>query len=410
MTFMRSMRGLTQWLAPSRGANAEIFAFRDLIRDRLAHEPYPRGYVVSARWQQIIDNAMESVAAMKVRQIVLFGMTMFDVGLPPANVQHLRASRGKYDAIHPELASIGESDLTPAEAVADCGTVTYSHTLDQAFSYYHYIVAGLGGTIVPHVLEIGSGYGRFVRVLRLAGRAQRFTLVDLPQSLLFAFAFLRLQFPKARMKIIESPADVYPAMERDFDFVFCPVQFVDALAPANVDLLVNTYSFGEMPQGCVDHLMGCIHATLRPQYFYSLNSIFTNKNRHFDIGYLGEGNEIVLNLEPEWWPMTFDIANSVDAGSWRSTGSTVLKRVDVTRGRLVADLLAAAAGVEETSDAWLGFMYFAALWCADDSIVDKFLAGLRARQHRDGFDSMPSYSFDAIGEVAFLRRRGVVAH
>jgi putative sugar O-methyltransferase len=407
---MRSMRGLAQWLAPSRVANAEIFAFRDLIRDRLAHEPYPSGYVVSARWQQIIDNAMDSVAAMDVRRITLFGMTMFDVGLPQANVQHLRASRAKYDTMHPELASIGESNLTPAEAVADCGAVTFSHTLDQAFSYYHYIVEGIGVALVPHVLEIGSGYGRFVRVLRLAGRAQRFTLVDLPQSLLFAFAFLRQQFPQAAMKIVKSRADIYPAMEQDFDFVFCPVQFVDTLVPANVDLLVNTYSLGEMPQGCVDHLMGCIHANLQPRYFYSLNSIFTNKNLHFDIGYLGEGNEIVLNLEPEWWPMTFEIVNSVDAGSWRSTVSTVLKRADATRDRLVADLLAAASSLEEGSDGWLGFMYFAALWCAEDGIVDRFLAGLRARQHRDGFDGVPSYSFAAIGEVAFLRRRRAAAN
>jgi putative sugar O-methyltransferase len=405
MTFTQSI------VAPSPAANAEILAFRDLVRDRLAHEPYPNGYVVSTRWQQIIDRAMESIVAMDPRQIALFGMSAhFDVGLPPADVEYLRSSRARYDAMHPELAAIGESKLAPAEAVTDCGAVSFSHTLDQAFSYYHYIVEGIGAAPVPHVVDIGSGYGRFVRVLRLAGRAQRFTLVDLPQSLLFAFAFLRLHFPGAAMKIVKSRADVYPAMERDYDFVFCPVQFIDVLAPAAVDLLVNTYSFGEMQQECVNHFMGCIHANLKPRYFYSLNSMFTNKNLHFDIGYLGEGNEIVLNLGPEWWPITFEIVNSVDAGSWRSTVSTVLKRINTTRDRLVADLLAAASTREATSDAWLGFMYLAALWCAEEVIVNKFIDGLRARQQADGFDTSPTYSFDAVGEVAFLRRRCAAGH
>jgi hypothetical protein len=256
-------------------------------------------------------------------------------------------------------------------------------------------------------MEIGSGYGRFIRVLWMAGRAQRVTLVDLPQSLIFAFAFLRLHFPDASMKIVKSRQDIYRAMERDHDFVFCPVQFAEDLRPASVDLLINTYSLGEMPQGSVNHLMRLINANLTPAYFFSLNSMFTNKNLHFDIGYLGEGNEVVLNLDPEWWPSTFEIVNSVDAGLWRSTVSTVLRRVDTGRERLVADLVAAASILRDTSDRWLGNMYFAALWSGDSTIVGGFLDALRARQHADGFDSTATYSFDAIGEVAFLRRRAL---
>ena len=95
----------------------------------------------------------------------------------------------------------------------------------------------------------------------------------------------------------------------------------------------------------------------------------------------------------------------MDAGAWRSTVSTVLKRVETTRDQLVADLVAAASTLERTSDVWLAYMYFAALWSAKQTIVCEFLDALRARQHADGFDSTPSYSFDAIGEVAFLRRQ-----
>ena len=294
VAFMQSMRGLTRWLAPSWIANAEILAFRDLVNEDLAHQPYPEGYVVSTRWQEISNLVLQSTAPMNGKEIALYGMTQFDVGFHPANVDYLRGSRSRYVAMYPELSLVGESKMVPAKAVANCGTVLFSHSLEQAFSYYHYVVKGIGVARLPHVVEIGGGYGRFVRVLRLAGRARRFTLVDLPQSLIFAFAFLRLHFPRAVMKIVESRADIYPAMERDYDFVFCPVQFAEALTPGSVDLLINTYSLGEMPQGCVNHLMDLIHAKLKPAYFYSFNSMFTNKNLHFDIGYLDEGNEAVL--------------------------------------------------------------------------------------------------------------------
>lgn len=404
---MRSVRRLVRWLASSlmaKRANDKILKFRDAVRDDLVHQPYPRSYLISARWQEIIDLAMRTIAPMNGQQIAMYGMTQFDVGPVPAQINYLRSARSKYLVMHPELGSVGESNLMPEAAVADCGTVLFSHSLEQAFSYYHNLVEGIGAAVVPHVVEIGSGYGRLIRVLQMAGRAKRFTLVDLPQSLIFAFAFLQLNFPNAAMKVIKSRQDIYPLMELDHDFVFCPVQFADDLKPASVDLLINTYSLGEMPQGSVDHLMRVIHTILKPTHFFSLNSMFTNKNLHFDIGYLGEGNEVVLNLSPEWWPITFEITNSVDAGSWRSTVSTVLKRVDTTRERLIADLVAAASTLENTTDRWLGYMYFAALWSADRVIVGRFLNALRARQHLDRFDSTPAYSFDAIGEVAFLRR------
>jgi hypothetical protein len=73
--------------------------------------------------------------------------------------------------------------------------------------------------------------------------------------------------------------------------------------------------------------------------------------------------------------------------------------------RLVADLIRASAGVERGSDAWLGFMYLAALWATEPGVIDTFLAALRDRQHFDGLDTAPSYSFESIGEVIFLRRR-----
>jgi hypothetical protein len=50
-------------------------------------------------------------------------------------------------------------------------------------------------------------------------------------------------------------------------------------------------------------------------------------------------------------------------------------------------------------------MYLAALWAGDRATIVLFLDGLRSRQTADGFDRFPSYVFESIGEVSFLRRR-----
>jgi len=381
--------------------------FRDLVLDDLQKLPYPPGYVVSTRWAEIIDHAMRAVAEAKdPSEIALFGMHLFDVGLLPADVNWLRGSRARYNQWHSELSAISESALAPPNSIVGIDGVTFSHSLEQAFSYYRGLVAGIGNDHPDVVIEIGSGYGRFVRVLRLAGRSRHFILVDLPGSLLFAFAYLRLHFPDAKMHLVRSPADAYPDMATDFDFIFCPVQYLHHLRPRNVDLLVNTYSLGEMQQGCVDHIMKCIHANLKPRYFYSFNVIFTNKNLHFDTsGNTGEGCDIVLKLDPEWWPETFDLVKTTDNDNWRFTANTVLKRVNTSPAQLVSDLIGAANNEQLNSDRWLGFMYFAALWTSDPKLIERFLEGLRTRQAVDHFTDAPSYDFEAAGEVRFLRHR-----
>ena len=311
---------LSRRLGPARDKNSEeILRMRDLVLGRLAREPYPSGYCVSTRWQDLVDELLTRAARTNdVRRIASLGLVFFDVGLPVADVDHLLKSRANYVSKHPELALIEESDLAPQNSVTDCGGARFSHSLEQAFSYYDGLVAGIGAAPLHHVVEIGSGYGRFIRVLRLAGRARHFTLVDLPQSLLIAFAFLRLHFPDASMRVIESRDDIYPGMERDFEFLFCPVQFIAALRPTTIDLIVITYSLGEMQQGCIDYLMQSISA-MRPGYFYSLNSAFTDKKLHFDLGHLAEGSEIVLKLQPMWWPRTFGLHQSLDDGISRTT-------------------------------------------------------------------------------------------
>jgi hypothetical protein len=137
-----------------------------------------------------------------------------------------------------------------------------------------------------------------------------------------------------------------------------------------------------------------------------MNTIFVDKNLHFaESGGTGEGNQIVLKLEPVWWPKTFQLQKRRENDSWRWEAATLLQRVSEPPDQLVADLIAAAAPLDGGPDQWLGHMFLAAMWTLDAKVVEDFLDGLRNRQITEGFDQTALYKFEAIGEVQFLRQR-----
>ena len=49
------------------------------------------------------------------------------------------------------------------------------------------------------ILELGSGYGGMARVLSLYRPDAKFTLIDLPESLFFAYIYLKMNFPEKRI-------------------------------------------------------------------------------------------------------------------------------------------------------------------------------------------------------------------
>jgi hypothetical protein len=189
------------------------------------------------------------------------------------------------------------------------------------------------------------------------------------------------------------------------------VQLLHHLRPAKVDLVVNTYSLGEMQQGCVDHIMMQVDVHLRPRFLYSYNTMFTDKNLHYaESGNIGEGSDVVLNLQPQWWPVSFKLWNdTMDNGAWRSTVNTVLRRVTTPVEELTGQLMAAADASSSLSDERLGYLYFAVLGTHDPAVREQLFSVIRERHIADGFQLGRGYDFNAIGEVKFLRRSDVSA-
>ena len=121
------------------------------------------------------------------------------------------------------------------------------------------------------VLEIGPGFGGLARVLRGLAPASRFVLVDLPDSLAFAYVYLRLHFPEARVVFVTSPSESIVELRREADFLLLPSNLLSLLHGEHFDLAINIASWGEMTQTGVNRYLGFLEQEADIGYLYSIN-------------------------------------------------------------------------------------------------------------------------------------------
>jgi putative sugar O-methyltransferase len=394
------MGGATVWSRWFESRRSDALEFADLVRKELVHRPYPTGYVVNKRWQGTVRDTMRRTETVSsVKQLALIGMNCGGYDFARERVTrertlYLRECRARFVGRNPELARIGESPLAEPYSVIKVDDVMFSSQMDQAFQFYEDIKSAVPLESVKTIVEVGGGYGRLARILHLLDPSRCYVMVDLPESLMFAYAFIRGNFPDISLKLFGGT----PFDPHQHQFVFCPIQDFARLA-VPTDLFINTHSLAEMNQSCVNHVIDCVE-TLKPRYLFSLNLLFTDKGVHEDSGgYDGEANETCLPLQPNWWPERFVLTSDASGPHPRITGSVVLRRVSMPLEDLVNQLSAAA---ESAPVKRIGFLYFAALWSRDPARIAKFLAELRQTYQRPEFQSC---DVEKAGEVIFLRRQ-----
>ena len=375
-------------------AQRDVLKFADLAGE-MARLPYPDGYVVSKRWRVRLDEAINRAGRSSLA-LARLSLELFDVALEtvgPERAAWFKQSRAGFISKYPELAALGESAIHPREGVAEIDGITFSAKMEQAFSYYADIKSAIGSLdSIKTIVEVGAGYGRMARIMKLLDPSRCYVLVDLPEALVFSYAFLRKNFPQARLAVFDGTATDPRA-----DFVFCPVQLLRHLELGSVDLFINTYSLAEMRQACVDYIVGCVENVVRPRYLFSLNMAFTDKSQHFDTGGLdGEANDTCLPVSPMWWPERFVLIPDLVPPE-RITASVVLRQVSLSRDDLVRGLLEASSA---DSPHRLGQLYLATLWSRSPDLVDRFRTELRDFYARSGFSSE---RFEHIGELMRLR-------
>jgi putative sugar O-methyltransferase len=121
------------------------------------------------------------------------------------------------------------------------------------------------------VVELGGGLGHLARTMRLLGYTRSHVIVDLPETLVFSFCFLSLNFPQARMLLVKDEESARSLAAGGYDFAFVPALFAEAVLSRKYDLFVNTASLGEMRNEVVRHWMDFFQNRLDVRYLYTLN-------------------------------------------------------------------------------------------------------------------------------------------
>ncbi len=221
------------------------------------------------------------------------------------------------------------------------------------------------------VLEIGPGFGGLARLLKLLWPDATFCLVDLPESLIFAYVYLSLAFPTARIVFADSPDAVAAAEE--YDFLLVPTAFLESLAGRQFDLAINIASLGEMTQAAVDRYMQFLQSDLTVDFLYSINQFgHFSPERTAGTGRRLEGNDLcreALRLDRHWQLREWDLHGEngfVQIDPLMAPMLEVLLRrwpaamQDNADDRIAGDLMAAAAGRVDRDGSWHRMMWEAA--------------------------------------------------
>ncbi|MBL8689964.1 MAG: putative sugar O-methyltransferase [Rhodospirillaceae bacterium] len=204
-------------------------------------------------------------------------------------------------------------------------------------------------TYVParemRVLELGGGLGHLSRTLRLLGVAKRYVIVDLFETLVFSYCFLRLNFPDCSFHFVTSEEEKAADL-RNFDFVFVPTAFTKILEGESFDLFANTASMGEMQNEAIRFWMDFIQNRISVRYLFTLNRFLNliDPNEHH---WRWEENEASVLYDARWRILSWDLEPRFIRCPYVDSVSSRAVKIVAERGRPV-DAVADRAAVEAT--------------------------------------------------------------
>lgn len=150
---------------------------------------------------------------------------------------------------------------------------------------------------IKSVLELGGGTGHQARTFILRNPGVKYTIVDLPETLIFSFTYISLNFPDKKILFITSEEDA--ARVDEYDYVFCPSIFAPHLHGRSYDLFINTASMGEMNNQTIHRWMDFIQNRVNFKYLFTLNRFLNVVND----GYIPiriHCNECSVSYDKKW--------------------------------------------------------------------------------------------------------------
>ena len=174
------------------------------------------------------------------------------------------------------LASVSESNA------GNNACVQYRGKRVSEKSLFHALVVNDLVKVIPFsamhrsvILDIGSGYGGLSRILHYYTPNSCHVLLDLPETLIMTSYFIKYNFPKAKIALLEDiidKLDDFDTLVQAYDFIIIPPSVLTSLKSRSVDLVINTASLGFMQKEYLEFYLEQTNRVLKEGgYFYSLN-------------------------------------------------------------------------------------------------------------------------------------------
>jgi putative sugar O-methyltransferase len=139
------------------------------------------------------------------------------------------------------------------------------------------------------IWEIGAGYGALSRILKEYIPNSCYIILDLPETLTYASYFISYNFEDKKIGYL---CDIIDRLENfqelldEFDFLIVPTWVSEYIPKDSINLIIDTYSMGEMSKEYVEYYLTHIDRTLkRGGYFYSINRRFNRTDENLGFYY-----------------------------------------------------------------------------------------------------------------------------
>ncbi len=132
------------------------------------------------------------------------------------------------------------------------------------------------------IWEIGAGYGGLARVLKSYINNSCHIILDLPETLVYASYFIAYNFPDKKVAYLSDIIDRLDSFNElidEYDFILIPPWVSRYIPDSSIDLVIDTYSLGEMSKSYAKYYLEHIDRTLKVGgYFYSINKRFKRED------------------------------------------------------------------------------------------------------------------------------------
>ncbi len=149
-----------------------------------------------------------------------------------------------------------------------------------------------------NIVELGSGIGALGRIFKLMFSNSKYFFIDIPESLYYAFLYIRLNFPDKKYKYITSNDKIN--INEDIDFYFIPAKYIESIYNNKFDVFINECSMGEMNQKTLDSWFDFIQNKILVDYFYNFNRYYDDERSNAYLAYDNKWELLHEDINPKY--------------------------------------------------------------------------------------------------------------